>query len=289
MMIATHAPALVDYIYMIDRYPEKGGHALVKGTSKSPGGAGANVMHNLAKLGVDAAIFTTLGEDEDAEFFIKNTFAKIFYEVTDKKTGKVHVFVDSSGERTFFVEPNAAAKPVVFVPKCDYLYIDPFPSEKSFEVQLKVLEESRSFKILNPGFLYVSYGFEKLKKMLKLVDMVILSKEEFKMLGVDKKDILDLVNYLIITEGSKGSMCFTKEGEFFAEAYKTKAIDTTGAGDAFAAGFLYAFMNSLPIEICLKLGNFCGAYKVARVGARNFPEKKVVDEVLATILNGRSE
>jgi len=283
-MFSAHAPALVDHIYLIDEYPPRGGHSIIRLTEKSPGGAGANVAHNLASLGVRSVIFTTLGRDEDAEYFVKNTSAIVEAEITDDKTGRVHVFVDKDGERTFFVEPNAAGKPFVRVKGGDYLYLDPFPSEKSFEVQINEAENFGGFVILNPGFPYSNLGFEKLKQILRHVDMVIMSAEEFSILRVETADFLKYVDYLIVTQGRLGSACYTKNGSFQSPAFPARVVDTTGAGDAFAAGFIFGFMNNYPIEVCLKLGNFCGAYNVERVGARNFPSRGEIGEFLARVL-----
>ena len=283
-MFSAHAPALVDYIYLIDRYPQRGGHSIILSTRKSPGGAGANVAHNLASLGVESTLFTTLGRDEDGIYFVENTLAKVKAEITDEKTGKVHVFVDGEGERTFFVEPNAAGKPFVEVDGGGYLYLDPFPSEHSFEVQRKEAERFDGFVILNPGFPYSSLGFERLKQILQHVDMLIMSADEFSLLGVEAADVLRFVDYLIVTHGKLGSACYTKKGSFQSPAFPAKVADTTGAGDAFAAGFIYGFIKNYPLEVCLTLGNFCGAYNVERVGARNFPSKSTIDEFLARVL-----
>ncbi|MDI9610656.1 MAG: PfkB family carbohydrate kinase [Archaeoglobaceae archaeon] len=283
-MISAHAPALVDYVYFIDSFPTSGGHARILRSARSPGGAGANVVHDLATLGLETALFTTIGNDEDASFFIKNTKAKVFAEVTDKQTGKVLVFVDQSGERTFFVQPNAAGKPFVEVKGGDYLYVDPFPSDFSFEVQRGVMEKFGGFVILNPGFLYTSMGFEDLRELLKFTDMLVMSKGEFESLRVSPEELLNFVDYLIVTLGSEGSVCYTSSAKFYERAFKVKVVDTTGAGDAFSAGFLYGFINDLPLEVCLKLGNFCGAYNVERVGARAFPDPGQIENFLANIL-----
>ncbi|MET1123879.1 MAG: PfkB family carbohydrate kinase [Archaeoglobaceae archaeon] len=285
-MFVAHCPALVDYVYVVDEFPRRGGHAIVRAFTKSAGGAGANVAHNIATLGVDAKIVTAIGRDGDAEFFIANTAAEVEAEVYDR-TGRVHVIVDSEGERTFLVEPNAAANPPMKKIVADYIYFDPFPSERSLEVQTEVARISRGFKILNPGFPYASLGLEKLKPMLEVVDMLILSSEELAELG-GKEKVAGLVDYLVVTLGAKGSRVVCDEGEFFAEAYPARVVDTTGAGDAFAAGFLYGFMNSLPLETCLKLGNFCGAYNVSRLGARNFPSREEVEVFLTKILYGEN-
>lgn len=283
-MISAHAPALVDYMYFIDSFPSVGGHAKIFQSAKSPGGAGANVVHNLARLGVETALFTTIGKDDDAEFFVRNTKAKVIAEVTDDLTGKVFVFVDKKGERTFFVQPNAADKPFVKVKCGEYLYVDPFPSELSFKIQKEVIENFGGFIILNPGHLYARLGFEKLREILKFVDMVIMSAGEFEMLGASVEDLLGFVDYLVITLGGEGSVCYTKTEKIYEKALKARVVDTTGAGDAFSAGFLYGFINNHPLQVCLKLGNFCGAYNVERIGARAFPDPKTFQNFLANIL-----
>ncbi|MEM4702353.1 MAG: PfkB family carbohydrate kinase [Archaeoglobaceae archaeon] len=285
-MISAHAPALVDYIFVIEEFPSVGGHARILATSKSPGGAGANVVHNLATLGLETALFTTLGRDDDAKFFVENTKAKVFAEITDEFTGKVLVFVDKKGERTFFVQPNSAGKPFVKVRTGDFLYVDPFPTEISFEVQKEIMEEFDGFTILNPGYLYASMGYEELSELLKFTDMIIMSSAEFEMLRCSPKDLTKYVDYAIVTMGDKGAVCYTKHEKFVEKACKARVIDTTGAGDAFAAGFLYGFINEFPIEICLKLGNFCGAYNVERLGARAFPPKNLVEEFLTSLKRG---
>ncbi|MEM1579292.1 MAG: PfkB family carbohydrate kinase [Archaeoglobaceae archaeon] len=283
-MISAHAPALVDYVFIVNNFPIPGGHAKILATAKSPGGAGANVVHNLATLGIESSLFTTLGKDEDAKFFVENTRAKVFAEITDELTGKVLVFVDQRGERTFFVQPNSAEKPFVNVKDDEFLYIDPFPSEVSFEVQKGVMQNFGGFVILNPGHFYASMGFKKFSELLSFTDMLIMSSAEFEVLNCSPKEYLDFVDYLIVTLGERGAVCYTRKEKFFERGFKAKAIDTTGAGDAFSAGFIYGFINEFPLEICLKLGNFCGAYNVERIGARAFPSLESVENFLSNIL-----
>ncbi len=286
-MFAAFAPALVDYMHLIDRYPPPGGHAIVKSSTRTPGGAGANVAHNLAKLGVKAILYTTLGRDDDARFFIANTLAEVRFEVTHEFTGRVDVFVDESGERTFFVHPNAASHPHVRVDGDErYLYLDPFPTESSFEVQLRVARDWKErFVILNPGYPYASLGFERLRKMLRFVKMAIMSENEFNMLGVDENTLLKFVEILVITRGDEGGSCYTREGEWHEKAVQVgRVVDTTGAGDSFAAGFIYGLIRGFNPDVCLKLGNFCGAYNVTGLGARKFPSKEELESFLARVL-----
>ncbi|MEG0318294.1 MAG: carbohydrate kinase family protein, partial [Niameybacter sp.] len=66
-----------------------------------------------------------------------------------------------------------------------------------------------------------------------------------------------------------------------AKAYTVQAVDTTGAGDSFNAGFVYGFLKGKSIEECLKYGNGCGALSVTQLGGNTgFP----VEEVLMTFI-----
>ncbi len=289
-MIAGVGPALVDYIYAIDEYPQRGGHAIVKNFIRMPGGACANVIAGLASFGVRCRFYSTIGRDENAEFFIESMKGvELKLNVTHDLTGRVDVYVDRHGERTFFVHPNASGIVELDISErdyedVDYFYLDPFPSEKSFEVHLEIAmkaKEHGKFVILNPGYPYTKLGFEKLKELLKFTDLVIISEPEFKSLGVGEKDFLELIEVLVITLGSRGSKAATKDGEFYQPAFKVeKVIDTTGAGDAFSAGFLYGFLKNLPLEKCLKLGNFVASYNIQHYGARNFPKREEVDRLI---------
>lgn len=289
-MIAGVGPALVDYIYAIDEYPQRGGHAIVKNFIRMPGGACANVIAGLASFGVRCRFYSTIGRDENAEFFIESMKGvELKLNVTHDLTGRVDVYVDRHGERTFFVHPNASGIVELDIgerdyDEVDYFYLDPFPSEMSFDVHLKIAmkaKEHGKFVILNPGYPYTKLGFEKLKELLKFTDLVIISEPEFRSLGVGERDLLELVEILVITLGSRGSKALTKNGEFYQPAFKVEeVIDTTGAGDAFSAGFLYGFLKGLPLDTCLKLGNFVASYNIQHYGARNFPKREEVDRLI---------
>ena len=64
--------------------------------------------------------------------------------------------------------------------------------------------------------------------------------------------------------------CWIRSGnkEFTVPAYRVKAIDTTGAGDAFNAGFLYGYLTGKDIETCGKIGNYVASLCIQKIGAR---------------------
>ncbi len=291
-MFAGVGPALVDYIYKIDYFPNPGGHCIVKTCFKSPGGAAANVIYGLAKFGLKCKFFTTLGEDCDSVIWMKD-FEKlkieVKYKVTHKEIGKAFIYVDKSGERTFFIIPNSAGVPDIKIRKKDllninWIYLDPFPSKDSFKMHLTIAKKAKKSNcrvILNPGMAYVSLGIDKLSKLLNYTDIMILSSAELEKLDCDKKELSKFVNLLVITLGDKGSLAITNNKEVFVPAFKVKnVVDTTGAGDAFASGFLYAYTKGYNVKACLEIGNFTAAYNIKNFGARNFPEKSKIDRRL---------
>mgnify|MGYP000489323219 CR=1 FL=1 len=289
-MIAGVGPALVDYIYTIDEYPQRGGHAIVKNFIRMPGGACANVIAGLASFGVRCKFYSTIGRDEDAKFFIESMRGvDLKLNVTHELTGRVDVYVDRYGERTFFVHPNASGIVELRIDEedyeeVDYFYLDPFPSKRSFQVHVEIAKKAKEhgkFVVLNPGYPYTLLGFERLKELLRFTDLVIISEPEFKNLNVSEDDLLEFVRILVITLGSKGSKAVTEEKTFYQPAFKVeRVVDTTGAGDAFSAGFLYGFLKGLPLDICLRLGNFVASYNIQYYGARNFPPREEVDKII---------
>ncbi|RLI83706.1 carbohydrate kinase family protein [Archaeoglobales archaeon] len=291
-MIAGIGPALVDHIYRIENYPPPGGHAVVKSSTVMPGGAAGNVIFGLSRFGVECRFYTTVGEDDDAKFYISSLEGNgvdVRYSVSHPETGKCHIYVDEKGERTFFVHPNAAGRINLKITDADlrdvdYLYLDPFPTEGSFEFHLDIARRGKRLGckvIINPGFPYISLGFETLSQILDYCDIVFMSKDEIKDFSV--RDFQNRVGLLVITLGKDGSMAFTREEKYYAEAFDVEVVDTTGAGDAFAAGFIYAYLNGFDIETCLKSGNFVASKNIQHFGARNFPEKEEVDRFLDLI------
>jgi len=292
-MIAGVGPALVDYIYRVNEFPERGGHAIVKEFVKMPGGACANVIAGLARFGVKCRFYSTIGRDEDAEVFVKSMEGvDLRLKVTHDLTGRVYVYVDEDGERTFFVHPNASGVLDLEIGdedfrEVDVFYLDPFPSDRSFDLHVNVASRAKKFGkkvVLNPGYPYTRLGIGRLSKLLRFTDIVILSEPELGMLGVDEYELLNYVDIVVVTMGDRGSRAVTEGREYHQPAFKVKVVDTTGAGDAFSAGFLYCYLKGLPLDVCLKVGNYVASYNIRFYGARNYPEKEEVDRIISATL-----
>ena len=83
------------------------------------------------------------------------------------------------------------------------------------------------------------------------------------------RDILDRgVNYLVVTRSARGGLVFTRTGENFSfDAFNIRAVDNTGARDAFCAGLCVAMSEGMPIRRAAKFGAACGALACTKIGA----------------------
>jgi len=137
--------------------------------------------------------------------------------------------------------------------------------------------------------LIIDQGFEKIKGLLTLLDILILSRREFStLLNLDtlsnneekvrqKCDLLLGLGMkgIVITRGNKGALLVTEEemGEVPPLEVNT-VVDTTGAGDAFSAGFLYGFVENLSYETKdllrdVQFGNYVASHCIQQLGARH--------------------
>lgn len=133
---------------------------------------------------------------------------------------------------------------------------------------------------------------QDLKKALNYVDYLFLSEEELKQLSESEtnldsskkaKELLKSYNLksVIITHGAQGSEAYSRNSHEQAGSIRVEAENTTGAGDAFAAGYLTSMLEGKKKQKRLKWGNAVGAYCVQRKGGMSsLPTRKEVKKML---------
>ena len=89
-------------------------------------------------------------------------------------------------------------------------------------------------------------------------------------------------HWVAIKLGKRGAMAARGPERYFAPGYRVKAVDTTGAGDSFNAGFVCGYLEGLPMEECLRYGNGCGALSVTALGGNTaFPSRAALEEFIS--------
>ena len=254
------------------------------------GGAAANTATWLASSGHKVFYVCRLGDDA-AGRVIANEFDawNIGYKpefLKEHRTGIVVVLVDENGERSMFPDrgansglseldlPDLTRFGSVFL--SGYALFNPL-SQAGVLRMINKMRESNLEIFFNPGSVGVmsNLGVDACRQRCKLMDLLIMNQAEAEFL-TGNSDIEAALNELakdvetvVITTSSQGAIGKSRGQEIVnSPILPITAIDSTGAGDAFAAGFIGRWIESKDLESSLKAGNTLASGCVTTIGAR---------------------
>jgi sugar/nucleoside kinase (ribokinase family) len=155
--------------------------------------------------------------------------------------------------------------------------------KESFKTQRKIVAYAvkKGIKIAyNPSLYMTKNGAKPLKEILKYTNILILNKQEVQSLVKDPTDnIYNLVfeasrlgpKIVIVTDGENGAHCYVSSEEivYSAKPKKTRIVETTGAGDAFASGFVAATIIGKDVSTALKVGMINAESVIGSLGPKN--------------------
>ena len=265
------------------------------------GGSAANTIVGVAMLGGKAAFIGRVKQDELGETFARDIRASgVAYSTPLAKDGpataRSFILVTPDGQRTMNTFLGAAQDlspddiSVDEIRSAKVLYLegylwDPKLAKEAFLKAAGIAHENdRTVALtLSDAFCVDRYRKEFLELIRnKTVDLLFANEAELKSLyetgdfdsavAALRKD----VGIAVVTRSEKGAMVVTRENTETVPAFPVdKVVDTTGAGDLFAAGFLYGFSHDKPHAASLRLGAMCAAEIISHIGAR--PAKKLSD------------
>lgn len=276
----------VDMLYKVNRIAREDEESFIIEFNETPGGSAANTAVGLARLGLKTGFIGKVSDDREGRLLLdafkkESVNTEGIIESKEGRSGAVIGFVDVMGERALYVSPgvndsiNLKEISWEYACKTDYLHLTAFVGEKSFNAQKKLVETLPNIRVsLDPGAFYARRGLKALKSILKKSFVFFPNENEIRLLtGKDyrkgSKVIIDEgVNMVAVKLGAKG--CYVSDGKesHLISAYEKDLVDTTGAGDAFCAGFLYGLVKGKDLYTCGKLGNFVASRCVQKVGAR---------------------
>jgi len=275
----------VDKLYRVSRIAREGEESFILSMSESTGGSAANTIVGLARLGAKTGFIGKVANDHEGlllldDFQREGVNTDGIRIASEGKSGTVSAFVDKNGERALYVHPSVNDTltfeeiRLEYARQSDFLHLTSV-DKKPFEAQKKLMEELRNTKVTHdPGEIYAREGLTRLRPIIKRCFAVMPSEGEVKLLTGKKwregaKQLLrEGVGMVAVKLGEKG--CYVTDGSqsHLVPPYKTKAVDTTGAGDAFDAGFLYGLIKKKDLYECGRLGNFVASKCIAEIGAR---------------------
>jgi len=277
----------VDKLFKVNRIATADGESFVIDFKEACGGSAANTIVGLARLGCEVGFIGKVAEDREGKMLIEdfhregvdtNGITKLRH----GRSGTVMGFVERRGERALYVDPgvndtiefNEINKE--YASKARFLHLTSFIGETSFQTQkklVKILPENVKLS-LDPGELYARKG-TALEPIIKKTFVFMPNAKELELLtgtGDYRKGAEVLlkkgVKIVAVKLGNEG--CYVTDGResHLIETFEVKVVDTTGAGDAFCAGFLYGLISDKSLYECGRIGNFVASRCITKMGAR---------------------
>lgn len=263
------------------------------------GGSAANTIIGLARLGIDTGFLGRIGKDSYGKVF-KNDLIK--YRVSshlseaDEASGVASTFISKDGERTFGTYLGTAAKLCANELQSDdfegykYFYIEGYLVQShelirkaiilAKEAGAKVILDLASYNVVeeNRDFL--------LEIIPKYADIVFANEEEARsLLGADPEEAVSTLagsaEIAIVKMGAKGSWIQRGDEKVLVPAYSVNCVDSTGAGDLYAAGFIYGLINHRSLAVSGQIGTTLAAHVIQYIGAKVHDNEW--DEIFDTI------
>ncbi|MWG33067.1 carbohydrate kinase family protein [Halomarina oriensis] len=275
-----------DVTLRVDRLPEPDGEVSVEQRVQAGGGSAANVACTLASLDATVSLFGSVGDDEEGSlarneldaFGVDTDHVVV---VPGHETTTKYLVVDGSGE--VMVLSNTGANEA-FTPddidpavleRVDHLHLTS-QQPATAAVLAELAAESGVSVSFDPGRRIANRDYGG---TLAHVDVLFLNEREARVLERAASFDSLVAEATVVKHGGRGATVHTEDGTVDHDGYPLEALDTTGAGDAFAAGFLAA--RSGGYERALSVANACGAMAALNVGARTTPTRDEVEAFLA--------
>ncbi len=255
------------------------------------GGSASNTINGITRLGAEAGFVGKIGRDAVGEFFTNdsiNNGVKPYLLKSSTPSGHCTVLITPDSERTLCTYLGAACEleasdlSAEMFRGYDIFHIEGYLVQNHDLIRTAVRlakEEGLLVSVDLASYNVVEENLEFLHEMIsEFVDIVFANEEEARAFtGKEPEEALNKISELckiaIVKIGKEGSFIKSGNEKVLVKPRLAKAIDTTGAGDLYASGFLFGLANDYSLEICGKIGSLVSGKVVEVVGA------KMTDEV----------
>jgi len=278
----------VDKLFKVNRLAGAEEESSILTHSETCGGSAANTIVGLSRVGCKVGFVGKIANDREGGLLLedfRNEGVDTEGVIRTKQggSGQVIGFVDEKGERALYIDSGVNDTIMLdevkedYVSQARFLHLTSFVGDESFQTQknlLGLLPENVKVSF-DPGALYARKGLAQLAPIIKRSHVLMPNANELNLI-TGEGDYCRGADFLIgkgvkvvaVKLGVDG--CYVTNGRerHLIEAFKVEAVDTTGAGDAFCAGFLYGLIKDKSLHDCGRLGNFVASRCVMKMGAR---------------------
>jgi sugar/nucleoside kinase (ribokinase family) len=278
---------------LIDEHKAREIYSMMGPATEMSGGSVANTVANFASLGGRAAYIGRVKADQLGDIFVHDMRSlgvdvRLEPARDGLPTARSHILITPDGQRTMQtylgactelgvadVTPETVGAPAILLVEG---YVWDLPEGPALIREAMRIADGCSAKIalsLSDSFCVERHRAEFLDAVRGRVDIVFADDDEVMAL-LETEDFDDVVaavpafgKLFVMTRSEKGSVIMDGDTKLVQEAVPVrKVVDTTGAGDAYTAGFLYGYTSGEPLETCAKLATNCATGVIQKVGAR---------------------
>ncbi|MEY8352819.1 carbohydrate kinase family protein [Lachnospiraceae bacterium 54-53] len=295
----------MDVLMQVDRLPGKDGFCTVEKTEYQPGGSGTNVIVQLARLGAACGYIASVSKDK----YGLDIMESLALEQVDTGcmavseegiTVHTDIVIDKNGDKFILLNMGDVfgrlelnEERLAYIRNARVFYTDLCPGGPAVKAVLDAGSHGVKTVFNMQAGLETMKGLgmtrEEILGCLKAVDVFAPCQQGLYDL-TETKDLDECCRYLrsytdgvlLFTLGSRGSVAYDGEGrKYEVPARAIKAVDTTGAGDSYMGGFIYAYyLRNRGLEDAMKFATACAAHTCGGLGARSSPGLEAVEEIL---------
>jgi ribokinase len=235
-----------------------------------------------------------VGADAEGEFLQETlTGVDLSHVVAHGESGRAYILTDREGERTILVAPNTNDDlkeqdlPWEMLAAATYLHLTAFVGNGPLEVQRTIAGRvpDRVRLSLDPGALYARRGWPALEGILDHLETLLVTETEWQQLGGEPKIHPNWAPPLVlIKRGPRGARLLTPLRYLdFPVELAGDLVDTLGAGDVFAAGYLAGRLTGLHLNACVRLGNRAAAVSLRGAGRDGYPDRNFLERQIQAL------
>lgn len=285
----------------VEKFPEPGQEDEVPVMETFVGGGAALFTLGVGKLGLHPVFQGEVGDDCYGEL-IRKQFREshvddtLLATSTEQKTG-ISISFTNEKDRSFLTYRGTNEKisisqvNVEMVKEASHIHVTGYAGSINHEEYLNLLkrikEETEATVSFDVGWDSTGEWKPEIRELFPYIDILFMNETEAEHYGrTDNalkaaEEFAKTAGMAVIKRGKSGSIAVRDQKLYQAPSYTVTAVDTTGAGDSFNAGFVYGFLRGKTMEECLQCGNACGALSVTALGGNTgFPTEERLQEFL---------
>jgi sugar/nucleoside kinase (ribokinase family) len=287
----------LDRVLRVPRFPMRGEKGAVTAEHEEPGGQVATAVLGCARLGLRTAFVGAVGDDREADAALQPLRAagvalRGIQQVPSGATRRAFILVeDETGERTVLERRHPTTRLDVAALEPDAIAGSRGLLVDTTDIAASVAASHIARSAGTLVFLDADDPSQTLDALLPLVDFAIVSQNFAEHLSGSGPIAAGLARLsaagpavAVATLGERGAIAVQGTRTVEARALRVEAVDTTGAGDAFRAGWIVATLAGDPLEGCLRVANAVAAISCTRAGAQGgLPTPEELERFLADV------